>query len=204
MLAYDAGTPALTLPTVSPPGLVPVRGTHSTTLRTAIGRRTCAQLSARLRLGVDARLRLSRRGARSLIDTRRATQRLTHIVDIATRPGRYQPAVLATADRGGLSALCRDLDPAGQGQGRAPRPQIVLAAGIDEPLTDAEAIRRSMRGVRALLANTLPHCDGAPRITGVRALAAVEIWARGAGFATIRTVTKSNGIFAVTIAAARA
>ena len=188
---------------------------------------------------------------RALIATRRAAQRPTHIVDIAAVPGRYLLDVLATEDRGDLTALCRDLDPEGRRQGRAlaaalglhqvsftpgdatdadelarlaPRPQIVVASGIYEILTDDEAIRRSMRGVRALLgeggtfvfttqiahpqlaliANTLPNRDGEPWIMGVRASATVEGWARGAGFIDIRTVTEPNGLFAVTTATVRA
>lgn len=188
---------------------------------------------------------------RDVIATRRAAQRPTHIVDIAAGPGRYLLELLAAEDRGDLSALCRDLDPAGQRQGRAlaatlglravtfapgdatdadalarltPAPQIVVASGIYEILTDDEAIRRSMRGVHALLAaggtfvfttqithpqleliaNTLPNRDGEPWIMGVRPVATVEAWARAAGFAAICTITEPYGLFAVTTAVAHA
>lgn len=187
----------------------------------------------------------------SVIATRRDAQLPTHIVDIAAGPGRYLLELLAAADRGDLSALCRDLDPAGQRQGRAlaaalglravtfapgdatdadalarltPAPQIVVASGIYEILTADEAIRRSMRGVRALLAaggtfvfttqithpqldliaNTLPNRDGEPWVMGVRPVATVEAWARAAGFTAICTSTEPHGLFAVTTAVAHA
>ncbi len=185
------------------------------------------------------------------IATRRAAQLPTHIVDIAAGPGRYLLELLAAEERGDLSTLCRDLDPEGQRQGRAlaaalglravtfapgdatdaddlarltPAPQIVVASGIYEILTDDEAIRRSMRGVQALLANggtfvfttqiahpqldlianTLPNRDGEPWIMGVRPVAMVEAWARLAGFADIRTAAEPHGLFAVTTAVVRA
>jgi SAM-dependent methyltransferase len=188
---------------------------------------------------------------RDLIATRRAAGLPTHIVDSAAGPGRYLLELIAAEDRGDLSALCRDLDPAGQRQGRAlaatlgltnvtfapgdatdpadlariaPQPQIVVASGIYEILTDDEAVRRSMRGVRALLAgggtfvfttqiahpqldliaNTLPHRDGQPWIMGVRSAATVAGWARQAGFSDIRTAVEPNGLFAVTVAVAPA
>jgi hypothetical protein len=188
---------------------------------------------------------------RGLIASRRAAGQRTHIVDIAAGPGRYLLELIAAEDRGDLSALCRDLDPEGQRQGRAladalglanvtftpgdatdpadlarivPTPQIVVASGIYEILTDDEAVRRSLRGVRALLAgggafvfttqiahpqldliaNTLPNRDGEPWIMGVRSAATVEGWARAAGFAELRTATEPNGLFAVTVAAAPA
>jgi SAM-dependent methyltransferase len=186
-----------------------------------------------------------------LIAARRAQGQPTHIVDIAAGPGRYLLELLAAEDRGDLSALCRDLDPEGQRQGRAladalglanvtfapgdatdpadlariaPTPQLVVASGIYEILTDDEAVRRSMRGVRALLAsggafvfttqiahpqldliaNTLPNRDGEPWIMGVRSAATVEGWARSAGFTDLRTATEPNGLFAVTLAVAPA
>lgn len=188
---------------------------------------------------------------RGLIATRRVVGQRTHIVDIAAGPGRYLLELIATENRGDLSALCRDLDPAGQSQGRAlakslglssvsfapgdatdptdlariaPVPQIVIASGIYEIITDDEAVRRSMRGVRALLAaggafvfttqiahpqldliaNTLPNRNGEPWIMGVRPAATVEGWARAAGFTDIRTATEPNGLFAVTVAVAPA
>jgi Putative methyltransferase len=188
---------------------------------------------------------------RGLIASRRTAGLPTHIVDIAAGPGRYLLELIAADDRGDLSALCRDLDPAGQRQGRdlaqtlglanvtfapgdatdpadlariAPRPQIVVASGIYEILTGDEAVRRSMRGVRALLAgggtfvfttqithpqldliaNTLPNRDGQPWIMGVRSVTTVEAWAREAGFSDIRTAAEPTGLFAVTVAVAPA
>lgn len=182
-----------------------------------------------------------------LITARRAAGQPTHIVDIAAGPGRYLLELIADLDRGDLSALCRDLDPAGQRQGRElarylglravafapgdatdeaalaridPQPQIVVASGIYEILTDDEAVRRSMRGVRALLApgdsfvfttqvthpqldliaNVLPNRDGEPWIMHCRSVATVESWARAAGFAEVRTEIESHGLFAVTTA----
>lgn len=184
---------------------------------------------------------------RGLIAARRAAGLPTRIADIAAGPGRYLLELIAAEDRGDLSALCRDLDPEGLRQGAAlaaklglravafargdatdpadlariaPAPQIVVASGIYEILTDDEAVRRSMRGVRAvlagggafvfttqiahpqldLIANTLPNRDGEPWVMGVRAAATVEGWARAAGFATVRTETEPHGLFAVTVA----
>jgi len=182
-----------------------------------------------------------------LIAVRREAGLPTHIVDIAAGPGRYLLEMIAAHDRGDLSAHCRDLDPAGQQQGRTlahdlglrrvtfargdatdgdelatltPQPQIVIASGIYEILTDDAAIQRSMRGVRALLpaggafvfttqvmhpqldliANTLPNHRGEPWIMGVRSLATIEGWAREAGFVGVQSVVESHGLFAVTVA----
>lgn len=182
-----------------------------------------------------------------LIAARRAAGRGTHIVDIAAGPGRYLLELLADLDRGDLSAHCRDLDPAGQRIGRElartlrlravgfapgdatdeaalaridPRPQVVIASGIYEILADDEAVRRSMRGVRALLApgdsfvfttqvthpqldliaNVLPNRLGEPWIMGCRSVATVEAWARAAGFRELRTELEPHRLFAVTVA----
>jgi hypothetical protein len=196
---------------------------------------------------IRARRVLLARTLERLIVARREAGAATHIVDIAAGPGRYLLELLADLDRGDLSALCRDLDPAGQRQGRelarylglravtfvpgdatddaalaniTPRPQIVVASGIYEILTDDEAVRRSMCGVRALLAagdtfvfttqvthpqldliaNVLPNRDGEPWVMHCRSVATVESWARAAGFTEVRTELEPHGLFAVTIA----
>lgn len=200
---------------------------------------------------IRARRALLAATLRDLIASRRAANLPTHIVDIAAGPGRYLLELIAAGDRGDLSALCRDLDPEGQRQGRAladslglsnvsfapgdatdpadlahiaPKPQIVVASGIYEILTDDEAVRRSMRGVRALLtgggafvfttqiahpqldliANTLPNRDGEPWIMGIRSSVIVEGWAQAAGFSDVRTAVEPHGLFAVTVATAPA
>lgn len=184
-----------------------------------------------------------------LITVRREAGLPTHIVDIAAGPGRYLLEMIAAHDRGDLSAHCRDLDPAGQQQGRTlardlglqrvtfvrgdatagdelatltPQPQILIASGIYEILTDDAAIQRSMCGVQALLpaggsfvfttqvahpqldliANTLSNHRGEPWIMGVRSLTSVEDWARDAGFVGVQSVVEPHGLFGVTVAQA--
>ncbi|HEY8597796.1 MAG TPA: class I SAM-dependent methyltransferase family protein [Thermomicrobiales bacterium] len=197
--------------------------------------------------GIRARRTLLVETLLRLIAARREAGLPTHIVDIAAGPGRYLLEMLADHDQGDLSAHCRDLDPAGQQQGRTlardlglgsvtfargdatdgdelaaltPQPQIVIASGIYEILTDDAAIQRSMRGVWALLpaggsfvfttqvthpqldliANTLPNHRGEPWIMGVRSLATVEGWARDASFVDVRSTVEPHGLFAVTVA----
>lgn len=199
---------------------------------------------------IRARRALLERTLLQVIEERRARGERTHIVDIAAGPGRYLLELVAATDRGDLSVLCRDLDPAGLAQGRelaaslglhaarfergdatdpvdlariTPRPDLVVASGVYEIITDDAAIRRSMRGVRALLpdggafvfttqiahpqldliANTLPNHHGEPWIMGTRPARTVEAWAREAGFAATRTWVADHGLFAVTKAEVR-
>lgn len=173
----------------------------------------------------------------------------TNIADIAAGPGRYLLELVAAPGVRGddLAVLCRDLDPEGLRQGAAlaralglraarfecgdatdprdlariaPPPHLVIASGIYEILTDDAAIRRSMRGVHALLpadgafvfttqvshpqldliANVLPNRDGEPWVMGTRPVGRVEGWARDAGFREVATATEPHGLFAVTVA----
>jgi SAM-dependent methyltransferase len=197
--------------------------------------------------GIRARRTLLKRILKHLIAERRAHKAATHILDIAAGPGRYLLELIASDDRGDLSAVCRDLDPVGQAQGTAlavelglrnvrfergnatdpadlatvsPQPQIVIASGIYELLTDDAAIRRSMEGVYAILpvdgvfvfttqirhpqldliANVLPNRSGAPWIMHTRTIGDVERWARQAGFTSARSAIEPNGLFALTVA----
>ena len=196
---------------------------------------------------IRARRVLLERVLHQLIEERRAHGDQTHIVDIAAGPGRYLLELLAAVDRGDLSALCRDLDPAGQEQGRAladqlglhnvafqrgdatdprdlahisPRPDIVIASGIYELLTDDRLIMRSMAGVHELLpahgvfvfttqirhpqldliANVLPNRNGDPWIMLTRPLDELETWVKQAGFTGGRSFVEPNGLFAVSVA----
>jgi SAM-dependent methyltransferase len=196
---------------------------------------------------IRARRVLLERILRQLIVERRKQGCPTRIVDIAAGPGRYLLELIAAFDRDDLSANCRDLDGVGQQQGRAlaaelglhnvtfergdatdpadlaritPQPQIVIASGIYELITDAEAIIRSMTGVRALLpadgvfvfttqihhpqldliANVLPNRNGLPWIMPTRPISQVESWAKRAGFSAVHTAVEPNGLFAVTVA----
>lgn len=196
---------------------------------------------------IRARGLLLKRVLRQLIEERRANGDKTQIVDIAAGPGRYLLELIAAVDRGDLSALCRDLDPTGQAQGRAladtlglhnitfergdatdpldlariaPKPDIAIASGIYELITDDRLILRSMTGVYEILpangvfvfttqirhpqldliANVLPNRNGAPWIMLTRPLSEVEMWARRAGFAAARSVIEPNGLFAITVA----
>ncbi|MBV9791460.1 MAG: class I SAM-dependent methyltransferase family protein [Chloroflexi bacterium] len=196
---------------------------------------------------IRARRVLLERVLLQLIEERRANGDTTHIVDIAAGPGRYLLELIAAVDRGDLSALCRDLDPAGQAQGRAladelglrsvtfqrgdatdpldlaqisPRPDIVIASGIYELLTDDRLIMRSMAGVHELLpangvfvfttqvrhpqldliANVLPNRNGDPWIMLTRPLGELETWVKRAGFAGGRSFIEPNGLFAVSVA----
>ncbi|MGN6757997.1 MAG: class I SAM-dependent methyltransferase family protein, partial [Thermomicrobiales bacterium] len=200
---------------------------------------------------IRARRELLEQTLRQLIAARRARGEPTHIADIAAGPGRYLLELVAACDQDDLSVVCRDLDPEGQQQGRAlaatlglravrfergdatdpadlarltPTPQIVVASGLYELLTDDAAVQRSMRGVRALLpaagafvfttqvthpqldliANVLPNRHGEPWVMGLRSVRQVEAWARVAGFATVRTEVERHGLFAVTLAMGRA
>ncbi|HEX5504033.1 MAG TPA: class I SAM-dependent methyltransferase family protein [Thermomicrobiales bacterium] len=194
---------------------------------------------------IRARRALLERTLLDVITARRARGARTQIVDIAAGPGRYLLELVAATDRGDLAVLCRDLDPAGLAQGRAlaatlglaharfergdatdpidlariaPRPDLAVASGVYEIITDDAAIRRSMRGVRALLpdggafvfttqiahpqldliANTLPNRHGEPWVMGTRPIRTVEEWAREAGFAATRSWVAEHGLFAVT------
>jgi SAM-dependent methyltransferase len=184
-----------------------------------------------------------------LIAVRRERGQATRIVDIASGPGRYLLELLAADGRDDVSAICRDLDDAGIERGRAlaarlglervrfeqgdatdpqdlariaPRPDLVIASGIYEILTDDEAVRRSLGAVRALLpndgvlvfttqirhpqleliANVLPNRNGEPWVMGTRPISLVERWARQAGFSNITSVVESHGLFAVSVARA--
>jgi hypothetical protein len=197
--------------------------------------------------GIRARRALLERTLRRLIDERRARGAATHILDIAAGPGRYLLELIAGADQGDLSALCRDLDPAGQAQGRAlaqllglhavrfergdatnradllrvaPQPQIAVASGIYEIITDEQAIQRSLRALYELLpregacvfttqishpqleliANVLPNRNGEPWVMHTRSLEQVENWARAAGFDVAGSEIEPHGLFAVTVA----
>lgn len=196
---------------------------------------------------IRARRVLLERVLHQLIEERRANGDQTHIVDIAAGPGRYLLELIAAVDRGDLSALCRDLDPAGQAQGRAlahelglrkvtfqrgdatdpldlarisPQPDIVIASGIYELLTDDRLIMRSMAGVYELLpangvfvfttqirhpqldliANVLPNRNGDPWIMLTRPLTELETWVKRAGFTGGRSFIEPNGLFAISVA----
>lgn len=196
---------------------------------------------------IRARRVLLERVLHQLIEERRANGDQTHIVDIAAGPGRYLLELIAAVDRGDLSALCRDLDPTGQDQGRAladelglrnvtfqrgdatdpldlarisPRPDIVIASGIYELLTDDRLIMRSMAGVYELLpahgvfvfttqirhpqldliANVLPNRNGDPWIMLTRPLTELETWVKRAGFTGGCSFIEPNGLFSVSVA----
>ena len=196
---------------------------------------------------IRARRALLRATLHRLIDERRERNEATRILDIAAGPGRYLLELVAELDRGDLDVLCRDLDPRGLAQGRAlakelglerarfergdatdpvdlarvsPPPHLAVASGIYEILTDDAAIRRSMRGVHALLprdgalvfttqvshpqldliANVLPNRHGEPWVMCTRPVALVESWARHAGFREVRTELEPHGLFAVSVA----
>ena len=196
---------------------------------------------------IRARRALLEATLRRLIAERRERNETTQILDIAAGPGRYLLELVAEIDRGDLAILCRDLDPTGQEQGRAlarelglervrfergdatdpvdlarvsPLPDLAVASGIYEILTDDAAVRRSLRGVHALLpaggafvfttqvshpqldliANVLPNRDGEPWVMRTRPVQLVESWARDAGFQAVSSEAEPHGLFAVTVA----
>jgi len=168
------------------------------------------------------------------------------ILDVAAGPGRYLLELLKVVGPDGLTVTCRDLDPAGLERGRElararglanvryepgdaceprslgsvePPPDLVVASGLYE-LLDPDPIRRSMRGIAAILrpdgllvfttqvahpqleliAGVLPNRHRRPWVMENRPLATVEAWAREAGFAEVASHREPTGIFAVTTA----
>jgi SAM-dependent methyltransferase len=105
------------------------------------------------------------------IEEVRRQGRAVSLLDVASGPGGYVLSVLARAGPGGVTARCRDLDPAGLEQGRAhavrqglenvtfeegdaldrdgilalrPRPNVGVASGFYDWIIDDEIVRRSI------------------------------------------------------------
>jgi hypothetical protein len=196
---------------------------------------------------IRARKALLQRYLRQTLLARREHRLTTHLADIAAGPGRYHLELLAELGGEDIRLTCRDFDGRGLEQGRAlaahmglrervqyergdatdpvdlariaPTPEIVVASGIYEILTDDGAVRRSMQGVRAILptggtfvfttqvthpqlkliANVLTNRNGEPWVMGTRSLSKVEGWAREAGFSSVSSELEPLGLFGVTM-----
>ncbi len=99
-------------------------------------------------------------------------------MDVASGPGAYVIAVLARAGEHDVTALCRDLDERGLAEGRSevarhglghvrfergdafdaaslaavtPRPNVIVASGFYDWISDDAAVRRSLAGIAAAL-----------------------------------------------------
>ncbi|MBV8719904.1 MAG: class I SAM-dependent methyltransferase family protein [Chloroflexi bacterium] len=182
----------------------------------------------------------------ALVLARRANGLHTRILDIAAGPGRYLLDVAADLGGDDLCIECRDADADAVTLGRQqaaerglhnviyarhdaldaeapasirPKPDIVVASGLYEILTDEAAIRRSLRGLAQLLgpdgvlvltgqpqhpqleliARLLTHRDGSPWRMHLRSTETLETWCREAGFADIHTLGDTRGIFTISL-----
>jgi SAM-dependent methyltransferase len=175
----------------------------------------------------------------------RAEGRVVSLLDVASGPGAYVLAVLEQVGAEGVVARCRDLDPAGLEEGRAaaarrgltrvefeqgdaldresimritPRPNVAVASGFYDWITDDEMVRRSIAIVADALepggffvvTNQVAHPDLAfvsavftdhhrrPLRMKMRQAAVVESWLTSAGLAIEATRTDHHGYYSVT------
>ena len=169
---------------------------------------------------------------------------VVHVADVAAGPGRYLIELAKEFGPTRIRITVRDYDAVGVEQGRAhaqrlgltnanfdrgdafdpqdlariqPRPDIVVVSGLYELFADNEMIRRSLGGIRALLApsgqllytnqpthpqlemiaRTLPNREGKPWVMRLRSQEEMDGLVRGAGFAPTGTVADQWGIFTV-------
>ena len=177
--------------------------------------------------------------------TIRAQGRKVSLLDVASGPGAYGLAVLERVGPEGIVARCRDLDEAGLARGRAeaarrgldgvtfergdaldeegilalrPRPNVAVASGFYDWITDDEVVRRSIAIVAEALepggcfvvTNQAAHPDLAfvsavftdfhhqPLRMKMRPAALVESWLTAAHLAVEITRTDERGYYSVT------
>jgi SAM-dependent methyltransferase len=166
------------------------------------------------------------------------------LLDVASGPGAYVLAVLERVGASGLFARCRDLDEAGLARGRAeaarrgltqvtyergdaldrdgilrltPRPNVAVASGFYDWITDDDLVRRSITIVAEALepggyfvvTNQIAHPDLAfvsavftdhhhqPLRMKMRPKALVESWLTGAGLTLEATRIDRHGYYSV-------
>ena len=175
----------------------------------------------------------------------RAQGRAVSLLDVASGPGAYVLAVLKRVGAEGAVARCRDLDPAGLEEGRAaaaragltqvtfeqgdaldreailriaPRPNVAIASGFYDWITDDEIVRRSIDIVAEALepggffvvTNQSAHPDLAfvsavftdhhhqPLRMKMRQAATIEFWLTSAGLTIDATRSDRHGYYSVT------
>lgn len=181
------------------------------------------------------------------IEAIRREGRPVSLLDVASGPGAYVLSVLERVGATGVTARCRDLDEAGLASGRAdaarrglagvtfergdaldregilalrPRPNVGVASGFYDWITDDGAVRRSIAivadalesGGRFVVTNQVSHPDLAfvsavftdfnrqPLRMKMRPAATVEAWLGEAGLAVERTLADRHGYYSVTLA----
>jgi SAM-dependent methyltransferase len=183
----------------------------------------------------------------AIVQARRAAGLPTRVLDVAAGPGRYLLDLAELVGPAGLALMARDADGDALAQGRRlaaargiecidfavhdaldaaalaatePVPDVVVASGLYEILTDDAAVRRSLRGIRALLrpgglvvvtgqprhpqlrfiAGVLTHADGRPWVMRPRPVAELEGYLSEAGLVDAHTTVDSRGIYTTTLA----
>jgi len=183
----------------------------------------------------------------AIVLARRAAGLPTRVLDVAAGPGRYLLDLADLVGAEGLHIMARDADPDAIAQGRSlalargvgcvdfavhdaldpaalaatsPVPDVVVASGLYEIVTDDAAVRGSLRGVHALLApgglvvvtgqprhpqlrfiaGVLTHRGGRPWVMRPRPIVELEGYLAEAGFADAHTTADSQGIFTITLA----
>jgi len=179
------------------------------------------------------------------IELLRGEGRAIALLDVASGPGAYILAVLERAGGSDVTARCRDLDEAGLARGReaaaarglanvtfekgdaldraailalTPHPNLAVASGFYDWVTDDEVVRRSIAivaealesGGRFVVTNQVAHPDLAfvsavftdfhhqPLRMKMRPAATIEAWLRESGLTTERTLVDRHGYYSVT------
>jgi len=129
--------------------------------------------------GIRNRRELLKRLVREEIARNRAAGRDTHVVDVASGPGRYLIEVLRECGQRGVSALCRDVSATGIRRGRqiadelgvtavrhergdafdpasiatiSPKPNVIIVSGLYELFLDRTKIARSLSALHDVAA----------------------------------------------------
>lgn len=180
------------------------------------------------------------------IDRLRRDGRRVSLLDVASGPAAYVLEVLRRAGAGDVFARCRDLDASALAQGReaakrlgldvvfergdaldreailalAPRPNLAVASGFYDWITDDEIVRRSIAIVGEALkpggwfvvtnqaahpnlgfvTAVFDHFDHERLRMKMRSASTVEGWLRAAGLETERTLSDGHGYYSVTLA----
>ena len=194
----------------------------------------------------DRRANLETLLAEAIAEIRREGRPVS-LLDVASGPGDYVLSVLERVGTTGLTARCRDLDAAGLERGRAeaarrglpsvsfergdaldreailalrPRPNVGVASGFYDWITDDDTVRRSIAivadtlepGGHFVVTNQVAHPDLAfvsavfsdfnrqPLRMKMRPAATIEAWLMEAGLAIERTLADAHGYYSVTLA----
>jgi len=184
------------------------------------------------------------------IELLRGEGRAVTLLDVASGPAGYILAVLERAGGSDVTARCRDLDEAGLARGREsaaargltnvtfekgdaldrdgilalkPRPNLAVASGFYDWITDDEMVRRSIvivaealePGGRFVVTNQVAHPDLAfvsavftdfhhqPLRMKMRPAAAIETWLRESCLTPERTLVDRHGYYSITRARKR-